>query len=558
MEIYIEKAKIFLKTNKIEILVFLLFLGVTILALLYSFTLPFTIHGDTYVSLLGNKVATDPTYPDRAFLLNLDFKPYLYTNLLSITTNHFSLYTGKLIIFFFAVFGIGYGAYIGFRMLRFPRSVAILTALVALMPRGEISGGIFAAITPDDVLGSALAIPIMWLVLSWFLQRRFEKKSLWPVMLVSGLSTYMHPVSLIFFNCVLFLTILYWAIIDKNYKKDLKDFFWSIVSFSLGASFLLIKIFTVSRGVSLTKSGFATASAHEYVTALLYRIGFDFFPTSASYIVQFSIINVLFWVAVVYVYYNIRKGKIVKGSLLHFISNFSFFVIIVSVFLSFSLPALQLWLVQKFDFPYILQQTSRFFRYYYLGIFLLWGVAVTVFLEQYKEKRKILFTILLILGIVSSTFFFEVFQFSVGYYGYQREYIPAFLQKAKDVYSDGTKVYPALCDQITQSGITRNDLILYDDFTLRYWCESRLYTTFEEGTIYLLSGKNQLVWWYKTYLEQEHALHFGDVAELTAFAKKVGARYAFLNIDSPIISTLEKKGEVVSKGSRFDIIRFKQ
>ncbi len=132
-----------------EIAVFLLFFLVAVVAVAYSTTLPFTIHGDTYVTLLANKVVVDPTYPDRQFLLNFDFKPYLYTNLLSFLVKYFSLFTYKLILLFFLVLGTCYFSYIAFRMLGFSRSISIIVALVALMPRNAITGGGFGVFIAD-------------------------------------------------------------------------------------------------------------------------------------------------------------------------------------------------------------------------------------------------------------------------------------------------------------------------------------------------------------------------------------------------------------------------
>ena len=550
-----EKIKTFFKSNKKETLVFILFFLVASVSVLYSLTLPPTVHNDTYVTLLANRVSSDPTYPDRASLLHLDYKPYLYTNVLSYLSNNFSLYTGNLILLFIAVFSTLYFTYLAFRLLGFSLSISTLVSLVSLVPRGEIAGGMFGVFTADDVLGGVFAVPVMWMIMAWLIKRRFDKKSLWPVMFVSGLFTYIHPVSMIFFNCVLFVTIIYWTILEKNYKEDIKNFLYSLVAFFLSASLLLFKIFNVFKGASLSKVGFGVATANEYAQALLYRTAFDFFPTSAGYALQFFLVNIFFLVAVVYIYSNIRKGRIVKGDKLYFISQFGFFIMILSVFLSFFLPALQLWLIQKFDFPYILEQASRFFRYYYLGLFLLWGVAVTILLEQYREKRKILFTLLLIVGICSSTFVFELFQFAVGYYGYQKEYIPNFLQA--DKLTDMTKIYPTYCDQIKKAGITREDLIISDDFKLRYWCQSRLFITFEEGSIYLLSGKNELVWWEKNYKEQEQVLHEGSAKELTVFAKRLKARYALLEVTSPMVKEFGLKGEIVSLGDHFAVIQFK-
>ena len=304
---FVDKITSFIKEKKKEILIFLLFFSIATASVLYSYTLPFTVHGDTYVTLLANKVAVDPSYPDRELLLSLDFKPYLYTNLLSFFVKYFSLFTYKLILLFFVVLATSYSAYLAFRMLGFTRSISVMTAIVALIPRGAITGGIFGVITADDAMGGALALPFFWLLSAWFIKRRFEKKSLWPVFFISGLVTYVHPVSLMFFSGLMFLIALFWIIKDKNYKQDLKDFFYSIIAFCLSASLLLAKILFVTKNISTVKIGEVVASTQEYVNALYLRVGWDFFPQSAYYALPFFIINIVFIITLIYVCYCIYK-----------------------------------------------------------------------------------------------------------------------------------------------------------------------------------------------------------------------------------------------------------
>ncbi len=487
----IEKIISWLQTNKKEVWIFLLFFCIALVSVLYSLTLPFTIHGDTYVTLLANKVALDPNYPDRELLLNLDFKPYLYTNILSFLLKYFSLFAHKFILLFFLVLGTGYFAYLALRMLGFSRSISVLTAIVALMPRGGITGGIFGVFVADDVLGNAFGITFIWLLLAWFIKRRFEKKSLWPVFFVSGLVTYIHPVSVVFFTGLMFVIALIWIIKDKNYKQDIKDFFYSIVAFCLSASLLLTKILFVTKSVASPPSELSVFSASEYVDALIYRVGWDFFPQSAVYALPFFIINLVFILALIYVCFSLYKKTIQKGSTNYFVAQFSFIIIGLSVFFWLFIPNFELWLVKNFDFPFIVQQSSRFFQYYYFGIFLLWAVAMTLLFEKIKKNKKLFYTGFLIIGLFSSTLGFEVFQYMVGYYGYQKEYIPNFIQNEKLV--DTTKIYPVICQELKDAGVTRETLVISVEFHLRYWCEIKIFTTFEEGTVGLMAGKEELV-----------------------------------------------------------------
>ncbi len=187
-------------------------------------------------------------------------------------------------------------------------------------------------------------------------------------------------------------------------------------------------------------------------------------------------------------------------------------------------------------------------------MYLLLAVAIKLFFENYQGNKKFLFASFLIIGLASSTFGFEAFQFLVRYRGYQREYIPEILQTEK--LADPTKIYPVVCEQLRQAGITRNDLVISDQFPLRYWCEIRLFTTFEEGTVGIMSGKNELIRWYRNYEEQDNILYHGSPDELVAFAKKIGASYALLDSKSDLARAFESKRALVSKGDRFVIIKF--
>jgi hypothetical protein len=551
-----DKARFLFKLHKKEILIALLFIGVGLVALLYSLTLPFTVHDDTYVTLLANKVALDPTWPDRTLLLHLDFKPYLYTNLLAFLVKFFSLFTYKMIIVFFAIFTTSYAAYLALRLLRFSRLVSIVTALVALMPRVEPAGGKFGAFPADDVMGATFALPAMWLLSAWLIRRIHDKKPLWPVLAVAGLCTYIHPSSLLFFSGILLLVAIYSYVINKEYKKGLKDFFYSVLSFLLTSSALLSSVFFTMRTMSL-QSPSLVVTGKEYADAVFYRVSYDFFPSNVSYGFQFFIMNLFFLLAALYVFYIIRTKKIDKNGMLYSIVRFSLCIIFISIFLTFTVPYIQLSLTKQFGFPLIFQQTSNFFRSYYLGIFFIWAIFLTFILEKFKDNRKTVATILLIIGMCSSAFGFEWLQFVVGYYGYQREYIPNVLQKKEDRYEDMTQIYPTWCGQLAKIGITRNDLVISDDFSLRYWCESRLYTTQEEGYIYVLSGKSALVQWVKNYQEQQDALNSGNADKLVAFAKKVGARYVFLeSAPASMLQELRDKHMLVSSpGDHFFVIK---
>lgn len=549
--------KDFIIKKKKDILVAVLFIFIASASVLYSTTLPFTIHGDTYVTLLANKAVHDQSFPDRDKLLNFDFKPYLYTNILDFLGNHFDLNTYKLILLFLCVFLTGYVAYLAFRMLGFSISVSLVSSIVALVPRVTVGGEAFGVIVSDDVLGRTLGLPFLWLGFAWILRNKIKDKKLWPAFLFLGLSTYIHPVSIVLFTAIMFLVFLYWIFESKKYREGIQDFLYSVIAFLLGGVLLFKKILFVTNNLTLNNDAFPKATSLEYYKALMYRIDWDFLPKSIIYLKHFVLINMFFWVLILGIYYFNRKNEYtgLESKRLRVLWISSLLVVFLSVGLSLVLPNVQLYLAKNFDFPFVLQQSSRFFKYYYMGLYLLFAIVVEKTLQFFPKYKKILFAFFLIFGILSSTFFFECFQYVVGFNGFKKEYIPNYLQANK--LQDDRVVYPVICKQIREAGINKTDLVMSDEFQLRYFCDQKLTNTYEEGTIYFMSGKNQLVWWYKNYLEQNHALYEGSSKEIIALAKKDNATYALLESYLPVIKEFEALKMVISKGDRFTIIKFK-
>jgi hypothetical protein len=181
---------------------------------------------------------------------------------------------------------------------------------------------------------------------------------------------------------------------------------------------------------------------------------------------------------------------------------------------------------------------------------------MSLFFENIKKGKKLIFTTIFIIGVSSSTFGFEIFQYVVGYYGYQKEYIPQALQTEKLV--DTMKIYPVICEQLKQAGVTRETLVISTEFHLRYWCEIKIYTTFEEGTVGLMSGKSELVRWYRNYTEQDHIIREGTPEELIAFAKKIGASYTLLDSRSNLAKAFGNSKMIVSGGEWRVVIKFNQ
>ncbi len=543
-------------SQKKEIFVVFFFLFVAFTAMIYSRSLLFFVHPDNYVSLLANKASANVNYPDRDMIMRMDFKPYLYTNALDFFSSRFSIPTYESIMLFLMVFLAGYGAFLALRLLGFSYLISIGTSMIFLMPRYGLGSSPFGVFTRSELLGRSFALPILWLLSAWFIKRKFERKSLWPIFAIAGLATYVHPVSMIFFSGLLFLIFLSFILSDKNYREGLKDFGISIFCFCVASSFLLLKIFSTSKYIGTVKSNSIVATGKDYADALLYRMAFDFPPGNLIWLRNTAIVSCLFIFTALYIYFQIRKGTILKESMTYLICKFSALLIFLSIFLSLAIPSAQMWMIVHRDWPLLVQQTSRFFNTYFLGLFLLFPIFLTFVSERFSlRNRSIIF--LIILGMASSSFCLEWFEFLVGYKGYSPLMIPKDLQtetSGKGI-DDETKIDPPICRQVASAGVSRSDLILVDDFSLRYNCELHILLTYVEGTAYMMSGKNELVWWYRTKLEQDKALA-GSADDLINFAKKEKARYALITPNTAQEKEFELKKMVVSKGDTYSLIKF--
>ncbi|MCX6735921.1 MAG: hypothetical protein NTZ13_02460 [Candidatus Parcubacteria bacterium] len=520
---------------------------------LYGFTLPFSVNGDTYVSLLANKASADISYPDREMILRNDFRPYLYPSVLQFFNDRFTPHDYTFIFLFFLVVATGFAGYVALRMLGFSRTVSFVVSLIALPPRSSIGSEIWGVFVPGDTLGRTFGLPVLWLLAAWFIKRKHEKKSLWPVFAVLGLTTYVHPVSIIFFGGMLFLIMLYQIISEKNYREGIKDFAISIVMFGIGASLLLQRIFTTTSRIASKHEGMLPVTSAEYAQAVFSRIRWDFPPASTVWLRVVFIISFVFVAGAIWAYLQICKQKPSKENTLYReIYRFAVPLIIFSAVLSIVLPSLQIWLMREYNWPLILQQGSRMFKYYYLAVFLLFAVALSVYIKKYSPKKYVI-ALIVIIGMTSSSFGLEWFEFLIGYKNYCDGFIPVALQKKTFAKAD-TKMYPEICQEMKNAGIKKTDLVLSGDFPLRYFCETKLLATLEEGSSYLMAGKSEMVWWYRTFWQQDAA--FNKSEDLIDFAKKQKASYALVTVGSPLEQEFEGKGMIKTKGTVYSVVKF--
>ena len=163
-----------IKEYKKDLFVLLFFIAISSVSVLYSLSLPYIVNGDTYIVLLATKTEADINYPDRDILQKMDFRPYLYPDILEFFTERFSLQATTYILLFILVFCTGFSAYLALRMLDFSRTVSVAVSLVALFPRASIGSEIWGVFTYGEVLGRSFGLPVLWLLTAWFIKRKYE------------------------------------------------------------------------------------------------------------------------------------------------------------------------------------------------------------------------------------------------------------------------------------------------------------------------------------------------------------------------------------------------
>ncbi len=506
-------------------------------AVLYSSTLYQWVDGDEIVALESEKALHDDTYAERDVIGLMGYRTYLFPKLVTILNDIAPLPAYKTYVLFFIVASTIFCAYVALVWLRFPRWLAFTVAIVAIFPRFAPVGETFGALTPYEIQGRNLAVPMYWLFSAWFINRFTANKRMWPVFLVLGFVSYVHPATMIMFFGLLLLAHLGMTLSAGKWLVALKHFGTHILAFSIGAFFLLYEIVTRTHGIASPASDLVV-STKDYVHALQFRIPWEYPPHSVAWLRHVLIVGGIFFISSLYVLWRMRKGDIKKDSRLEVIITWSAWVLVLSFIIHLFVPITQLFLIEHFDAPLVLWQFGRIFKFTYLALLLMFAVAVYLLHKRY-QKRWIT-TLMLMMGVASSSFAFEWFQFLIGYPNYQKEYIPAVLQE-KELPNQYT-YYQRLCTQLHEAGAQKGDVVLINDFNIRYFCGLRPHTSFEEGTAYIFMGKGPLVAWHKDMLRQTEVLKGDDVDAVVVYAEEVGARFVALPSSSPATRALIERG----------------
>lgn len=516
-----------------ELIIVGVFFIVACFSLIFSFFLPNIVPDDEYVVLLSEKVSRYTSFPDQDILKNYSYSFYFYPKLVGWLGSMFEQENYRAGLLFVLVFLTGYFAYIALRLAKFSRKTSVAIAIVALFPRVSVGNTFWGIFTPAEVMGRTLAMPLIWILSGWHIRNLQDEKSSWPIFAVLGLVSFVHPVSMTFFACVLMLSSFLISVPEFTFFKSLKSFFMNLFSFSVTAAPLWWEIFHKTSTIAQTSS----VNSVKYLEAILFRIPWDFLPESVVWLRHILIISLFF------LFFLWVKREALSLQKYKTISLWIFGVATFSVVLSFVLPTLQFWAIKFFDAPLIFQQASRIFIYYYVALFVASAICLDYFLSCNKFKKIILF-VFLIIGCISSSFGFEIGQFLVGYQNYERAYVPVSWQRTEE--ENDRDYYSELCSTLTSLGANQETLTISTDFKLRYFCELPLYVTFEEGGAYLNAGRSALVEWHSKFEEQQRVIKTHNIQEFLVFAKKVDARYAVLHIDSFLVTELKEKGYLVA------------
>ncbi|MDD4994893.1 MAG: hypothetical protein PHW53_00230 [Patescibacteria group bacterium] len=545
----------------VNLCVILIFLFIAALSVVYNFSLPFRLNGDEIAIMASNRALMDSSYPGNELLSTMTYRYYVYPYIINALSYFFDPFTSRNILLFSMVFFTGYSAYIALRILGIRRSIAIVVAIVALAPRFSVGNEIFGVLTNYEVLGRSTAMPFLWIIGALIIKFIYDNKKIWPLFLLLGIVSYIHPVSILFFTflaLVISLFLLFWR---NNFFGVLKQTASASAAFILGSSLLLYEIIFRLDAINSKFLSNVEYSSLDFLEAIIFRTPWDYPPESLMWIRHMIIILVFFAPFVAYVLYLLKKRLIIKESLDYLIAKWSILFILLSIFFSVFFPILQIAMIHL-DGPFIFQQTSRFFKFVYFGIFLLVAVSLEELFRRnryflQKKVRVIFLSALLILGFLSSSFGFEWFQFLLGYENYQEEYIPRVFQNK--VFEDQEKIYNIVCQQLKNGGVGDGDTVISNDFNLRYFCRVNIVTSFEEGSAYLMSGKNQLVEWRRVFEEQNNALHGDDIVKLIDFGRKYGANYALLRSNSALAGVVKEgdQGDLpISQNEYFVLIKF--
>lgn len=499
-------------------------------AMVYKTTLPQWIEDDEVDLIMSEEAKHDPTYLDRELVSTMGYDMYVYPKLVYALSRSYEIQDYALVLIGVSTALTVFGAYVALVWLGYSPYIAMGVAMVALFPRfapADTFGALLVSVT-----GRSFAIPIVWLITAWYIRRMEQKKLVWPVFLGIGLASYVHPVSMITFVVVLTLVHTTLLMRERAWRPLFYTFLQNSIAFMVGAAGLLYEIMHRT-GTIATPVTDRIITSGEYLAAIRARAHYEFLETSTEWFRHEFIISFIFLVALAYVWYRIRTGSIARTSIEYLTTTVGTLLTVYAFVVHLAVPAIQIYLVRTFNIPLVLWNFCRTFKYVYLGLLLVFAVAVK---EVYVRYGKVAAFMLLGAGMVSSSYFFEWAQFFAGYTNYQKEYIPLALQdiEVRDPYEE----YRLWCEAFSDVGVREGDVVLSTDYLLRYFCKIRPHITREEGYAHLFMGRASLMDWYVD-LQVQNAVLTGTSSESVLwYAREVGATAVVLPRESPAATIL--------------------
>jgi hypothetical protein len=495
------------------------------------------------------------SFPQCDMLSNYNYGNYLYYNLIESLTNHFPIEIYRTWILFSYVFLLGLCCYIALRSIKISRAVSLVTSVIALFPRLSIGSTFFGVFTHKENLGRSLVFPLVWIIFCWHLKRSQDKKEIWPVFLIIGLGSYLHPVTMVFLAGLLLLVTLVNHFIDREWLVGAKQFIKGLAAFCLGALPLLFEIYQRTRVIAD-----GLVSKIDYSTAIEFRLGWEFPPDNLVWFKAISVLCAFFVVAILFSMYKRNVGNVIDYIRINLTARWVFLVAMYSISLSIILPFIQLQAIRHLGSPLLIQQTSRIFIFFYPALFIAFAISLNYLFRntQILKRFRVFFLILVLLfGIISSNIGSEWLQYLSKKGAYDPGYIPLKIQGGSDI--NDFDFYPTVCGELRKLGANSNSKIITDDgLRLLYFCEIPLHVTWQDGAAYLNKGRSEFVTWFKRYSEQTNVLESGDIVALKKYMKSNGAKYIVINSMNVVSKILKSPDfKVTQNGDRLVAVLLK-
>jgi hypothetical protein len=528
------------------------FLLVAGLGVAISYAAPYRLDGDHIVYLLGALQTRDGGLPDPEMLSGLDYGPYIFPKILLAWYEPLGHVLFKSIALTVLVVATGLAGYALFRLLGLSWAPALVWSVLLLVPRDAAGTETFGLLTFREAIGRAVPVPVFLLATGVLFRRSIEGRSAWPVFGVLGLLMLLHPSTVMTFAGVAMATVAALRIVRRERLLAVaRDSIVSGVAFVVGGAYFFLDVLQrLSR--SVPAEGVA---GPEYLEAVLFRFAFEFPAETFLRYRHMAVVSLVFLIPLAVPAMRRLAGR---HPLAHAreVTAFGIAMMVASLAIGLVLPAVNLYLMEHADWPYVFQQWSRAAKFFYVGLFVALVPAVNALAEWHRactaRFRHVLVALLVALGLASSSYGFEVVQFAIGYQNYETAYIPQALSGASDDVT--AEQYREVCGAIEALGGGARPRVVSEDFAFRYYCRADLYTTEEEGLVYSQFPRAELVRWYRMVMAQNEALASADPETIAAFAAGVGARFVVLPRTDRYAGIARAPGTVVTT-ARHIVIR---